>query len=177
VTSFIYRGIKMKRHKRLFLILGVFIVLLSVTTALVTIYTGEIKGRGGLGWEATVKGIESSVQAYCKAHDGESPIVNSTVISVNGSKVIEGKDYYVIAVCRLVGSNSRNGVSENALSLVHARNCLPEGANAEPYATNCLNRCEGSYVWLTTTDGEIASICVGPDCTNHNEDGFQDVYP
>ena len=44
--------------------------------------------------------MEEAVQAYQKTHDGEAPIVNSTVISVNGSNVLESEDYYAIAVCR-----------------------------------------------------------------------------
>ena len=35
----------------------------------------------------------------------------------------------------------------------------------------------GSYVWITITEWDIASICIGDECANHNEDGFQDVFP
>ena len=121
--------------------------------------------------------MEEAVQAYQKTHDGEAPIVNSTVISVNGSNVLESEDYYAIAVCRLLGSTSSGDIMKNLIYVTHSRNCVAEGANAEPYATNCLNQCTGSYVWLTTINGNIASICMGDECTAHGEDGFQDVWP
>lgn len=166
----------MKRQVRRFLKGSLLLLLLApFIVVMVTILCSDVKGRNGDPYSATVKHIESSVQAYLKAHAGEAPIVNSTVISVNGSNVNTEENYYVIAACLLVGSNSSSGFSENALTLVHPRNCWPEGANAEP--ANCLNLCEGHYLWLTTRTGDVASICIGAECEAHGEDGYQGVYP
>ena len=108
---------------------------------------------------------------------GEVPIVNNTVIEVNGTNVAPDKKYYVVAICPLLTSSTPKGILKMVPATTHPNNCIMQGANAETSVTACLNRCEGSYVWLTTTDGDIASICIGDECANHNEDGFQDVYP
>ncbi len=108
---------------------------------------------------------------------GEVPIVNRSAIAVNGSEVVQGEEYYVVAVCPLLTSSRPRGILKWLPDTAHPRNCLPEGANAQPNVTDCLNKCNGSYVWLTTINGDVASICIGENCANHNMDGFQDVYP
>lgn len=106
---------------------------------------------------------------------GEVPIVNESFIEVNGSYVIPGEDYYVIAICPLLTSSTPKGILKNVPITAHPSNCLSEGANAEVNVTDC--ECTGSYMWLTTKTGDIASICIGWGCTANGEDGFHDVYP
>jgi len=108
---------------------------------------------------------------------GEVPIVNESFIEVNGSYVIPGEGYYVIAICPLLTSSKPKGILKNLPITAHPSNCLLEGANAEPNVTVCLNQCTGSYLWLTTKAGDIASVCIGRDCTANGEDGFQEIYP
>lgn len=108
---------------------------------------------------------------------GEVPIVNNTVIEVSGWDSIPDKEYSIVAICPLLTSSSPKGILKQVPASVHPRNCLLEGANAELNVTDCSANCTGSYVWLTTTDGDIAAICIGDKCTAHGEDGFQDVYP
>jgi len=118
---------------------------------------------------------------------GEVPVVNTTIIAVHEMnesnprhdcyEVIPGENYYVIAICPLLQTSMPKGILKDVPETVHHRNCLPEGANAQPNVNACLNRCTGSYVWLTTDQGNIASICIGEECEAHGEDGYQDVYP
>ena len=108
---------------------------------------------------------------------GEVPIVNASIIEVNGSYVIPGEEYYVIALCPLLTSSSPKGILKGVPITAHPSNCLFKGANAEPNVTTCLNQCAGSYLWLTTSSGAVASICIGESCEAHGEDGFQYNYP
>jgi hypothetical protein len=108
---------------------------------------------------------------------GDVPIVSKSVIEINGSEVIPDEEYYAVAICPMLTLSSPMGILKHVPSTTHPINCFPEGANAQQGVYDCKECCTGSYVWLTTTDGDIASICIGDDCTNHNEDGFQDVYP
>lgn len=103
------------------------------------------------------------------------PIVNMSVFTVNGSEVVLGEDYYVVAICPLLTSSKPKGILKQVPATAHSRNCFPDGANAQPNVTNCSGY--GSYLWLTTLNGDIASICIGDECTAHNEDSYQCVYP
>jgi hypothetical protein len=105
---------------------------------------------------------------------GQPPTLNASVITV------DNKEYYTVAICPLLTSSflwTTRGILEDIPNTVHYRNCLPEGDNARPNVTDCSINCSGSYVWLTTITGDIASICVGERCKAHGEDGYQDVYP
>lgn len=105
---------------------------------------------------------------------GEVPIVNESIVEVNGSQVITGEDYYIVAVCPLLMSSFPKGILKNVPDgYVHPRNCFPDGANAQPNVTDCLNKCNGSYAWLTTINGDVSSICIGDECQAHGEDGDQ----
>lgn len=116
-----------------------------------------------------------------------TPRVNHSVVNVIGPDVIEGAEYYVIAICPLSGSSYPKGILKFIPASVHPRNAYLEGHNLpEEYWQNCSSRsidsecsykCPGSYVWLTTMDGDIASICIGAECAAHGEDGYQGVYP
>lgn len=109
---------------------------------------------------------------------GDVPIVNNkSVIAVNGTMVVQGEEYYVVAVCPLLESSSPPGILKLVPEVVHPRNCLAEGANAKPGVVDCAVDCTGSYIWLTTINGDIASICIGAECEAHGEDGYEGVYP
>ena len=108
---------------------------------------------------------------------GEVPIVNKTVIAVSGLDLYPDEDHYVIAICSLLVNSSPPGILKQVPQSVHPRNCLPDGANAQPNVTDCAINCTGSYVWLTTDMGDVTSICIGAECEAHGEDGYQGVYP
>jgi|GEM_PF-801484 len=124
--------------------------------------------------------IEAGIHHYMNERANNNaaagvPIVNMSVFAVNGSMVIPSEDYYVAAICPLLTSSKPAGILKQVPATVHSRNCFPDGANAQPNVTNCSG-C-GSYLWLTTLNGDVASICIGDECTAHNEDGYQCVYP
>ena len=112
---------------------------------------------------------------------GDVPIVNESVVRVNVSttncryEIYPDEDYYVIAVCPLLTRATPRGILREVPRTAHPMNCRPEGANVEVNVTDC--NCTGSYVWLTTKDGDIASICMGEDCREHGEDSFQYTLP
>lgn len=117
---------------------------------------------------------------------GEVPIVNNSVMGVNGTEIIPDEEYYVIAVFPLLTSSQPQGILKAAPpATAHPRNCFRSGANAEPNVTICaverlchyFHNCSGSYVWLTTINGDVASICIGEECEARGEDGYQGVYP
>lgn len=105
------------------------------------------------------------------------PIINSSLIIVNGSEVFKSKGYHVIAMCPLLGSSYPKGVLYGVPPTTHKKNCIKEGDNIGSQVTDCAADCTGSYLWLTTEDGDIASICIGEGCAAHGEDGYQGVYP
>ena len=130
--------------------------------------------------------MEMSTNVSFNHTQGEALIVNKSVIGVNVTEVIPDKEYYVIAVFPMLTSSQPQGILKVAPpATAHPRNCFRSGANAEPNVTICaverlchyFHNCSGSYVWLTTKDGDIASICIGAECEAHGEDGYQDVYP
>jgi len=108
---------------------------------------------------------------------GDVPVVNYDAFEVNGSEVIPGKDYYPIAICPLLTGSYPMGILKDAPPSANLMNCLDNGANAETGMASCQASCTGSYIWLTTEDGDIASVCIGDDCNAENRDGFQVAYP
>ena len=70
---------------------------------------------------------------------GEVPIVNNTVVEVNGSGVIPDEDYYVVAVCPLLTVSNPKGILKHVPVMTHSRNCLLEGANAQLGAYDCAH--------------------------------------
>jgi hypothetical protein len=134
---------------------------------------GEVKrGCGGNAHCIDGEYIKAAVKTYMDSNDGAVPIVNNSVVNVSGWNVIEGENYYVIAACPLLDT------FEFLPATLEAGNCASGGANGE----GC-KACNGSYRWLTTSSGDIASICIDQysqyygKCDAHNESGFQDVYP
>ena len=160
------------------IIVGVVGIVLSATG-------GRVGGIPPPAYNQDREQIEASVAEFMTRPNDSSynhmlmdvPIVNRSIIMVNGSEVLQGEEYYVVAVCPLLRSSSPPGILKRVPPSVHPRNCLPEGANAQPNVTDCAVNCTGSYVWLTTFNGDTASICIGAECAEHGEDGFQDVYP
>jgi len=108
---------------------------------------------------------------------GDVPVVNDDAVEVSGGQVIAGKDYYVIAMCPLLVTSSPRGILKSVPDTAHPDNCVQQGANAETGMASCQASCTGSYIWLTTEDGDIASVCIGDDCNAENRDGFQVAYP
>jgi hypothetical protein len=108
---------------------------------------------------------------------GDVPLVNDDAVEVSGGQVKAGQDYYVIAICPLITSSSPRGMLHGVPDSVHPDNCVQQGANAEPGMAACQAQCTGSYIWLITENGDIASVCVGDDCNAENRDGFQVAYP
>lgn len=106
---------------------------------------------------------------------GDVPVVNDDAVEVSGGQVIAGKDYYVIAMCPLLVTSSPRGILKSVPDTAHPDNCVKQGANTEPGMASCQGG--GSYIWLTTEDGDIASVCIGDDCYTENRDGFQGAYP
>ena len=120
---------------------------------------------------------------------GEVPVVNKSIVTVYSSsdarwRRIPDKEYHVIAMFPMITISQPQGILKSVPATAHPRNCFPEGANAQPNVTLptvdyelSRYKCSGSYLWLTTINGDVASICVGEDCTANGEDGFQGVYP
>jgi len=108
---------------------------------------------------------------------GEVPIVNKTVIVVSGLADVPDEDYYIVAVGPLLMTSLPRGILKWVPASTHHRNCFPDGANAQLNVTDCAAYCSGSYLWLTTMNGDIASICIGEECAAHGVDGYQGVYP
>ncbi len=102
---------------------------------------------------------------------------SNTSINVTGENVSAGDKYYIVAICPMLTSSFPKGILNEVPSSCAVANCEHKGANAVYNVTTCLNQCTGSYVWLTTINGEVASICIGAECEAHGEDGYQGVYP
>ena len=175
------------------------IVLIALLAFTVFFVSCSPSGRSdccpGMAYNADREQLEVAVAEFMQRPDdpsynhtqGEVPIVNESVFIVNESVTCpqsvttSGKDYYVIAICPLLTSSEPMGILRNVPATAHPKNCFPDGANAQPGVTACMNQCvnqyTGHYLWLTTLNGDVASICLGEDCEAHGEDGFQCVYP
>jgi hypothetical protein len=163
-------------------------------------FTGYYGGRSAAtAYNADREQIEAAVAVFMELPtnvsfnhtQGEVPIVNKSIVTVYSSsdaqwRRIPDEEYYVIAVFPMLTSSQPQGILKVAPpATAHPRNCFRSGANAEPNVTICaieklchyFHNCSGSYVWLTTLNGDIASICIGENCANHNMDGYQGVYP
>ena len=171
--------------KKLNIIALVLVLMLLGSYFLVRSSCGGFWRGTPITYNANREQIEAAVNEYMtRATDlsynyttGDVPIVNKTVIAVNGSKVVPDEDYYVIAVCPMLVDSQPRGILKNVPYDVHPRNCILEGANAEAGVVNCSEDCTGNYVWLTTINGDIASICIGGECEAHGEDGRQIPLP
>ncbi len=95
---------------------------------------------------------------------GDVPLVNHLPPGVTSSSMVPGQDYYVIAMCPLLTSSNPMGILSSVPASVHPRNCAHEGANAEPGVADCSADCTGSYLWLTTSYGDVVGVCMGDDC-------------
>jgi hypothetical protein len=118
---------------------------------------------------------------------GDVPITCGTCLDsgaippeINGSEIIPNESYCPVAMCPLLTSSFPMGILKGIPASTNASNCVDCGANAE---LGIDLTCPGSdpgghYVWYTTPNGSIASVCIGPECTKESHwDGYQGVYP
>lgn len=162
-------------------------VILAILAGIVIISIGGVIGRGhATAYNADREQIEAAVAEFMTRPSdaaynhtiGEVPITAANATAVNGSEVIPGELYYTVAICPMLTSSFPKGILKEVPSTVHSDNGAASGANAEMNVSVCLNQCTGSYEWLTTQTGDVASICHGADCTlPGGEDGFRDAYP
>ena len=174
------------------------IVLIALLASMISTISCSPAGRSnccrGTAFNADREQLEAAVAEFMQRPDdpsynhtyGDVPIVNESAFTVNESVTCPGgvpsdEDYYVIAICPLLTSSEPMGILRNVPATAHPKNCFPDGANAQPGVTACMNQCvnqyTGHYLWLTTLNGDVASICLGEECEEHGEDGFQCVYP
>ncbi len=145
---------------------GVLVMPFAGDTDHVMYNTGAFYARGR--WA-----MEDAIGSYKNTHNQEVPIVNDTPVAVNGSEVVQSDSYYIVAMCPLLALNKQgDSMWFRATEMCHAENCAAGGDNLD----GCTG-CNGSYLWLTTISGDVASICIGAGCEAHGEDGFQGVYP
>jgi hypothetical protein len=93
-------------------------------------------------------------------------------IDIKGAGVITNEIYYPVAMCPLLVSTRPKGILKNVPPSCSILNCTTGGDNRR----DCPGF-NGSYIWYTTSTGDIASICISPKAKLKNTDGYQYVYP
>jgi hypothetical protein len=164
------------------LLIPIAIVIAIVVWAVVTISPTQFIATQ---YNADREQIQAAIAEYgiTPGHGNYTiPILDETQVyiggeDVKGPEVLTGDVYYIVAICSLLTSSLPQGIFRHVPRSCETTNCANEGANAEPYITVCVNNCSGHYLWLTTAEGRIASICIGAECEAHGEDGYQGVYP
>ena len=162
-------------------------VILAILAGIVIISIGGVIGRGqATAYNADREQIQAAVAEFMTRPSegphtiGEVPALNATVVNVTGALA---DPYYPIAMCPLLTTSFPKGILKNVPDTTSPANGIAEvgSPNAWANVTACAADCTGSYVWLTTDSGDIASICAitaNPDCKPPAlADGFRDAYP
>ena len=171
-------------------------VILAILAGIVIISIGGVIGRGqATAYNADREQIEAAVAEFMTRPTditynhviGEVPLTAAAGVNgtdIDGAEVQNASVYYTVAICPLTVDAFPQGILKQIPATAHGNNMANSGANAEAGAdAACLAAgadavADGHYQWLTTTGGDVISICIGAeDCANEDMDGFQDVYP
>ena len=107
-----------------------------------------------------------AVPAYAlQAHSASPPTTGETVTIDKGT-------FEIIDICKIVDTVSFDQEVLEAL-LLSCADTTHDNCELGPCSCNT----NAHYVWLVDDELNVYSTCVGGDCADNNEDGYQGVWP
>ena len=142
--------------------MGIIVVAVVIFSIGMCAFTDE----GSVSYTDIKKSMGVAVPAYAlQAHSASPPTTGETVTIDKGT-------FEIIDICKIVDTVSFEPEVLEALLLSCADTTHD---NCEPGPCSCNTNAH--YVWLVDDELNVYSTCVGNDCADNNEDGYQGVWP
>jgi hypothetical protein len=139
-----------------------------IVVAVVIFYAGRcaLQNDGSVSYMDIKMSMGVAVTAYAlQAHSVTPPTTGETVTIDKGT-------FDIIDICKIVDTVSFDQEVLDALLLACA-DTTHDNCELGPCSCNT----NAHYVWLVSDALNAFSTCVGSDCADNNEDGYQGVWP
>jgi len=138
----------------------------AVAAVIFSIGMCALTDEGSVSYTDIKKSMGVAVPAYAlQAHSASPPTTGETVTIDKGT-------FDIIDICKIVDTVSFEPEVLDAL-LLSCADTTHDNCELGPCSCNT----NAHYVWLVDDELNVYSTCVGSDCADNNEDGYQGVWP